>query len=110
MANEAIGKLSDSELEAVSGGSTREYRAAWDVVNGLYGAGGDCRKLLRQNGFDPDIVLYLADGIGRGYVAVARDIISNKYGVDQQRRINLINAGFDPDMAQAIVNGMLLTS
>jgi hypothetical protein len=103
-------KMSDDELEGIAGGTTREYRAAWDVVNGAYGAGVDCRNRLAAQGLNVDKVMYLAGGLGQGYYSVALDICRDCYGSGQDRRNRLIAAGYDPDMAQAIVNGMLLNS
>lgn len=103
-------KMNDQELEGVSGGTTREYRAAWDVINGAYGAGQACRNNLYARGLDADYVLYLADGLARGYGSVAQDVINNVYGTDQERKVRLAAAGYDPALAQAIVNGMLMNS
>ena len=36
--------LSDDELEMVSGGSTKAYLAAVDLMNGKYGTGESCKK------------------------------------------------------------------
>lgn len=102
--------VSDDEMGSVAGGSTREFRAAWDVINGCYGAGEDCRRRLAQNGLDPNAVMYLADGLAKGYGSVAQDIIANKYGTGQDRKNRLWAAGYDANLAQAIVNGMLMNS
>lgn len=103
-------RMSDDELNDVAGGTTREYRAAWDVINGAYGAGNDCRNRLAAAGLDPNKVLYLASGLSQGYGSVAQDIINDRYGVDNDRKARVAAAGYDYNMAQAIVNGMLLNS
>lgn len=112
MANEAneTAQVSDEELNAVAGGNTREYRAAWDVINGRYGAGQDCLHRLEQNGLNSGQVMYLANGLSQGYASVAQDIIMNVYGTGQDRVNRLRAAGYDPALAQAIVNGMLINS
>lgn len=112
MANDAdtTAKLSDDELSAVAGGNTREYRAAWDVINGRYGAGQDCIRRLEQAGLNSGQVIYLANGLSQGYASVAQDIIMDVYGTGQDRVKRLRAAGYDPALAQAIVNGMLINS
>lgn len=112
MANEAnkTAQVSDEELNAVAGGNTREYRAAWDVINGRYGAGQDCIRRLEQNGLNSGQVMYLANGLSQGYASVAQDIIMNVYGTGDDRKNRLRAAGYDPALAQAIVNGMLINS
>lgn len=103
-------RISDEEIENITGGTTREYRAAWDVINGCYGGGSQCYNNLWAAGLNADTVMYLANGISSGYLAVANDILNNKYGVGQERMNNLAAAGFDPNLAQALVNGMLMNS
>ena len=44
--------LSDDELELVSGGATKAYLAAVDLMNGKYGTGEACRQSLTDAGFD----------------------------------------------------------
>ena len=112
MANEAnkTAQVSDEDLNAVAGGNTREYRAAWDVINGRYGAGQDCIRRLEQAGLNSGQVMYLANGLSQGYASVAQDIIMNVYGTGDDRKNRLRAAGYDPALAQAIVNGMLINS
>ena len=112
MANEAnkTAQVSDEELNAVAGGNTREYRAAWDVINGRDGAGQDCIRRLEQAGLNSGQVMYLANGLSQGYASVAQDIIMNVYGSGDDRKNRLRAAGYDPALAQAIVNGMLINS
>ena len=41
-----IRPLSDEELASVSGGTTKDYRAAVDLMNGVYGSGADAQKAI----------------------------------------------------------------
>lgn len=103
-------KMSDDELNDVAGGTTREYRAAWDVINGAYGAGQDCINRLSAQGLDAGYVLWLAGGLAQGYGSVAQDVLRDCYGSGQERKVRLAAAGYDANLTQAIVNGMLLNS
>ena len=44
--------LSEEEQEMVSGGSTKTYLAAVDLMNGKYGTGEACRKRVTDEGLD----------------------------------------------------------
>ncbi|MCR5576845.1 MAG: hypothetical protein K6F56_07545 [Oscillospiraceae bacterium] len=101
-------QMSDEELSSVSGGATRNYLAALDVMNGKYGDGEDRKRRLAAAGYDYWAVQHLVNGLAKGYDSVARDVIDGKYGNDQARIINLRNAGYDAQMVQDIVNGMLM--
>jgi hypothetical protein len=100
--------LSDDELEMVSGGSTKAYLAAVDLMNGKFGTGEDCRKNLIDEGLDYWSVQHMANALSQGYGQVAQDVIDGKYGKDAARFKSLSMAGYDSRMVQQIVNGMLL--
>ena len=100
--------LSDDELELVSGGSTKAYLAAVDLMNGKYGTGEACRKSLTDEGLDYWSVQHMANALSQGYGQVAQDVIDGKYGKDAARFKALSAAGYDSRMVQQIVHGMLL--
>ena len=100
--------VSDEELESISGGATRNYLAAVDVMNGKYGAGEERKIRLAEAGYDYWAVQHLVNGLARGYDKVARDVIAGKYGNNQARVAALTAAGYDAGLVQDIVNGMLL--
>ncbi|MER2235271.1 MAG: hypothetical protein ABS901_02905 [Candidatus Limivicinus sp.] len=100
--------LADDELEAVSGGATKAYLAAVDVMNGVYGTGEACRQSVTDLGLDYWSVQHMANALSQGYGQVAQDVIDLKYGNGSARFKALVNAGYDPRMVQQIVNGMLL--
>ncbi|MER2151235.1 MAG: hypothetical protein ABS900_06450 [Candidatus Limivicinus sp.] len=100
--------LADDELEAVSGGATKAYLAAVDVMNGVYGTGEACRQSVTDLGLDYWSVQHMANALAQGYGQVAQDVIDLKYGNGSARFKALVNAGYDPRMVQQIVNGMLL--
>ena len=105
---ERMKKLSDDELEMVSGGSTRAYLAAVDLMNGKYGTGESCRKSVTDEGLDYWRVQHMANALSQGYGQVAQDVIDGKYGKDAARFKALARAGYDPILVQKIINGMLL--
>ena len=100
--------LTDDELELVSGGSTRAYLAAVDMMNGLYGEGDACRKAMEDAGLDYWSVRHMANALSQGYGQVAQDVIDNKYGNQSARFKALSRAGYDPRLVQQIVNGMIM--
>ena len=60
--NGDIQKLSENELEAVSGGTTAFYRAAVDLMNGVYGS-GDAARQAANAGYDPILVQRIINGM-----------------------------------------------
>ena len=60
---ERMKKLSDDELEMVSGGSTRAYLAAVDLMNGKYGTGEACRQKLADEGLDYWMIQHMANAL-----------------------------------------------
>ena len=70
-----IRQLTDEELESVSGGATRAYLAAVDLMNGKYGTGEQCRKKLEDEGLDYWTVQHIANALAQGYGQVAQDVI-----------------------------------
>ena len=100
--------VSDEELGSVSGGATRNYLAAVDVMNGKYGVGEERKRRLAEAGYDYWAVQHLVNGLAKGYDQVARDVISGKYGNNQDRINALTAAGFDARLVQDIVNGMVM--
>ncbi len=100
--------MSDEELDSISGGATRNYLAALDVMNGKYGNGEERKARLAAAGYDYWAVQHLVNGLAKGYDQVARDVINGKYGNDQARINALTAAGFDARLVQDIVNGMLM--
>ena len=101
-------RLSDAELNEVSGGMTRNYQAALDVMQGKYGAGEERKQRLQEAGYDYWAVQHLVNGLAMGYDQVARDVIAGKYGNDQTRINALTARGYDARLVQDIVNGMLM--
>ena len=100
--------LSDDQLESVTGGTTRLYRAAVALMNGEYGSGEECRQAVTDMGLDYWSVQHMANALSSGYGEAAQDVIDGKYGKDAARFKALSNAGYDPIMVQKIVNGMVL--
>lgn len=100
--------LAEEELDAVSGGVTRNYLAAIDVMNGKYGDGEERKARLYAAGYDYWAVQRLVNGLAWGYDRVAWDVIHGKYGNDQARINALTAAGYDAYLVQDIVNGMLM--
>ncbi len=100
--------MSEEELGTVSGGATRNYMAALDVMAGKYGDGEARKANLQRAGYDYWAVQRLVNGLAKGYDQVARDVIDGKYGNDQARIIALTQKGFDASLVQDIINGMLL--
>ena len=104
--SENIEKLVDSALEGVSGGMTRDLRAAYACIQGYYGNGQDRIIALRRAGYDPDTVQYLVNAL-INYEGVARDVIDGKYGNGQERITRLTRAGYPAAIVQDLVNNML---
>ena len=100
--------LAEEELDKISGGVTRNYLAAIDVMNGKYGDGEERKARLYAAGYDYWAVQRLVNGLAWGYDRVAWDVIHGKYGNDQARINALTAAGYDASLVQDIVNGMLL--
>ena len=74
-----IVKLADEALENVSGGMTRNLKAAYACINGDYGNGEARFAALRKAGFDPNVVQGLVNDLLK-YEKVAKDVIDGKYG------------------------------
>lgn len=100
-----IRRLSPEDLESVSGGTTKVYRAAVDLMNGAYGS--DAEKAITGQGLDYWEIRHMANALSQGYGQAAQDVIDGKYGKDAARFKALSNAGFDPILVQSIVNGMV---
>ena len=100
--------IAEDKLQDVSGGVTRDYLAALDVMNGKYGNGDDRIRRLTAACYDYNTVQNLVNGLAAGYDKVARDVINGKYGNGADRIKALKKAGFDAQLVQDIVNGMLL--
>ena len=101
-------KLAEEELGHVSGGATRNYLAAVDVMAGKYGNGEERKRRLAEAGYDYWAVQHLVNGLAKGYDQVARDVIAGKYGNNQARMSALAAQGYDAKLVQDIVNGMLM--
>ena len=100
--------ISEEELGKVTGGATKNYLAALDVLNGKYGNGEERKSRLAAAGYDYWAVQSLVNGLVAGYDKVAKDVIEGKYGNDKARIDALTKAGYDAQLVQDIVNGMLL--
>lgn len=100
-------KMDDEAMNEISGGVSRNYLAAVDVMNGKYGNGEERKARLAAAGYNYWEVQYLVNGMAKGYDSVARDVISGKYGNDQARVNALRAAGYDPKMVQDLVNEIL---
>ncbi len=103
-----VEKLAEEELGQVSGGATRNYLAAVDVMAGKYGNGDERKRRLTEAGYDYWAVQHLVNGLAKGYDQVARDVIAGKYGNNQARMSALAAQGYDAKLVQDIVNGMLM--
>ena len=101
-----IVKLADEALENVSGGMTRNLKAAYACINGDYGNGEARFAALRKAGFDPQVVQGLVNDLLK-YEKVAKDVIDGKYGNGDARKIALKKAGYDPVAVQTLVNHIL---
>lgn len=104
--------LSDSDLESVSGGVTKELTAAYACIRGEYGNGSDRVANLRKAGLDPNVVQGLVNSVMAGHDKVAHDVIMGKYGNNTDRIINLRKAGYsdaDINAIQTLVNHTLWT-
>ena len=102
-----IVKLADEALENVSGGMTRNLKAAYACINGDYGNGEARFAALRKAGFDPNVVQGLVNSLMAGYDKVAIDVMNGKYGNGTQRVLNLQRAGYDANAVQMLVNHIM---
>ena len=100
-------KLSEKQLDAVSGGTTANLVAAYDVLAGKYGEGQDRVNRLGAAGYNYNDVQSLVNALCKGYGPVAADVVNGRYGNNAARRANLIRAGYDPDQVQNLVNNMV---
>ena len=100
-------KLSEKQLDAVSGGTTANLVAAYDVLAGKYGEGQDRVNRLSAAGYNYTDVQSLVNALCKGYGPVAADVVNGRYGNNAARRANLIRAGYDPDQVQNLVNNMV---
>ena len=100
-------KLSEKQLDAVSGGTTANLVAAYDVLAGKYGEGQDRVNRLSAAGYNYNDVQSLVNALCKGYGPVATDVINGRYGNNAARRASLIRAGYDPDQVQNLVNNMV---
>lgn len=100
-------KLSEKQLDAVSGGTTANLVAAYDVLAGKYGEGQDRVNRLSAAGYNYNDVQSLVNALCKGYGPVAADVVNGRYGNNAARRANLIRAGYDPDQVQNLVNNMV---
>ena len=99
--------LGDEELNEAVGGMTANYRAALDVMEGMYGNGEERRRRLTAAGYSYEAVQHLVNGLAKGYDRVARDVIDGKYGNGQARVNALRAAGYDAALVQDLVNNLL---
>ena len=104
-----IEKLDDAELEEVSGGMTRNLRAAYACINGYYGNGQARIDALTRAGYDPYVVQSLVNDVLK-YESVARDVIDGKYGNGDARYAALRAAGYPAERVQNLVNNMIWTN
>ena len=100
-------KLSEKQLDTVSGGVTANLVAAYDVLAGKYGEGQDRVNRLGAAGYNYNDVQSLVNALCKGYGPVAADVVNGRYGNNAARRANLIRAGYDPDQVQNLVNNMV---
>ncbi len=103
-----IEKLNDEVLNEVSGGMTREMKAAYDVMDGKYGNGQARIDALRRAGYDPKTIQDLVNDLLK-YENVAKDVINGKYGNGQARVVALTAAGYNAQEIQNLVNHMVLS-
>lgn len=104
--SESFVKLTDENLENISGGMTAELRAAYDCIEGYYGNGEARVAALRRAGFDPVAVQNLVNDVLK-YERVARAVIDGHYGNGEDRRRALAQAGYPYETVQNLVNHML---
>jgi len=100
-------KLADTDLEDVSGGVTRNMRAAFAVMRGDYGNGTERMIRLENAGYDSQAVQGLVNDYLK-YANVAQDVINGKYGNGEARMIALRRAGYPAEVVQNLVNNLLL--
>ena len=62
-----VSAIAEEELKDVSGGVTRNYLAALDVMNGKYGNGDERIRRLTAAGYDYNAVQNLVNGLAAGY-------------------------------------------
>jgi len=110
MAETIKSNLSDDELEEVVGGTTREYRAAWDIINGVYGTGAERYNRLNAAGINAQVAIDYAGALSEGFQAVINDVINGRYGNGQDRVNALSAAGYNPAFVQSMVNAYLMNS
>ena len=101
-----IEKLEDADLAEVSGGMTRNLRAAYDCINGVYGNGQDRVNALVRAGYDPYVVQSLVNDLLK-YEHVAHDVLNGKYGNGDARMAALRAAGYPAERVQNLVNNMV---
>ena len=99
--------LADEALEEVSGGVTRNMRAALACIRGDYGNGQDRVARLTRAGYDYEVVQGLVNDYLK-YGDVARDVINGNYGNGADRVARLRKAGYPPETIQNLVNNLLL--
>ncbi len=102
-----IEKLEDTELEEVSGGMTRNMRAAFAVIRGDYGNGTDRMIRLEAAGYNSNVVQGLVNDYLK-YGDVARAVINGDYGNGEARMAKLRKAGYPAETVQNLVNNLLL--
>ncbi len=102
-----VEQLNDEALEAVSGGVTRELKAAYACIRGDYGNGQERVVNLMRAGYDPNTVQALVNAVMMGYDKVALDVINGQYGNGNARIANLRKAGYDPNAVQNLVNHII---
>ena len=97
----------NDDTVVVSGGTTANLVAAYDVLAGKYGEGQDRVNRLSAAGYNYNDVQSLVNALCKGYGPVATDVINGRYGNNAARRASLIRAGYDPDQVQNLVNNMV---
>ncbi len=107
--SDEIKKITDDELDAISGGMTASLRAAYACIAGTYGNGQTRINNLLALGLDPIVVQGLVNSILAGHVKVANDVINGKYGNGQARVVALTAAGYNAQEIQNLVNHMILS-
>ena len=78
-------KLSEKQLDAVSGGTTANLVAAYDVLAGKYGEGQDRVNRLSAAGYNYNDVQSLVNALCKGYGPVAADVVNGRYGNPPQQ-------------------------
>ena len=94
--SDEIKKITDDELDAISGGMTASLRAAYACIAGTYGNGQTRINNLLALGLDPIVVQGLVNSILAGHVKVQPPLLCDKsLSIMEYTWFYIISLGFD---------------